>query len=171
MTLQQARDWALVVRERPFLMKRVSRRVHEPYVDDVFQLVMLRAWIIITEDRATFGNARDPIAAVRAWLTLVVRGVFSDWIRSLTARGIPGGVELHEDIAGDDPIARIEARETLARIPRGLTKRDREILNAFARNGGHYAETAAELGIPAGSLSTRIREIRRYLRKRRAFDK
>jgi DNA-directed RNA polymerase specialized sigma24 family protein len=70
-----------------------------------------------------------------------------------------------------DPVPRLESREELAQVPRGLRRLDLETLDAFLRHGCNYASTAAELRIPIGSLSTRIHEIRAYLRRRRALDK
>jgi len=70
-----------------------------------------------------------------------------------------------------DPVPLLEAREALAQVPRGLRALDLVTLDAFLRHGCNYASTAAELRIPIGSLSTRIHEIRAYLRRRRDLDK
>jgi DNA-directed RNA polymerase specialized sigma24 family protein len=68
-------------------------------------------------------------------------------------------------------MSRLESREELRQVPRGLRAVDLETLDTFVRHGCNYASTAAELRIPIGSLSTRITEIRRYIRRRRDLDK
>lgn len=167
MTPQQRAQWAYVEPQRGYVLRRVGRFIREPFVEDVVQLVMMRAFILITEGRTTFEAARDPRSAVRGWLTLIVRGVVSDWLRTSTTGWIRHGTQLPKSLAGPDPLAALEAREALRQVPRGLTAREVKMLDAIGQ-GRTLEETGAALGLRPGTVGEALRRLRVYLRHRRA---
>lgn len=166
-TPQQRAQWAYVEPQRAYVMRRVARKIREPFVEDVAQLVMMRAYILIMENRTTFETARDPRGAVRGWLTLIVRGVVSDWLRTSTTGWIRHGTQLPKSLPGPDPLAALEAREALRQVPRGLTAREVKMLDAIGQ-GRTLAETGAALGLRPGTVAMAVRTVRIYLRHRRA---
>lgn len=171
LTPRQAALWAIVASERRMIVERVSRRVLPHAVEDTVQTVLERAARLILRDRLVIAQEVDARPIVRAWLTSILRRVCTETRRVEVAAKRTREELAAEDRASIDPMRRIVAREELAQVPRGLRAVDLETLDAFVRHGGNYTETAAELRIPIGSLSTRITEIRRYLRKRRDLDK
>ena len=171
MTPRQAALWAVVASERRMVVARVSRRVLPPSVEDAVQTVLERAARLILRDRLVIAQEVDARPIVRAWLTSILRRVCTEVRRTEVAAKRTRDAMAEEDRPTFDPVPRLEAREELAQVPRGLRAVDLETLDTFVRHGCNYAETAAALRIPIGSLSTRITEIRRYIRRRRDLDK
>ena len=171
MTPAQARLWAVVASEQPMVVARVKKRVLPHAVDDAVQTVLERAARLILRDRLVIAEGIEARPIVRAWLTSIIRRVCTEVRRTeVAAKRIRDAMA--EDVRPPpDPMSRLISREELRQVPRGLRALDLVTLDAFLRHGCNYASTAAALRIPIGSLSTRIHEIRRYLRKRRALDK
>ena len=170
LTPRQAGMWALVLAERPLILARVRRRVDEAFVEDVAQIVLARAALLIASDRADFDEATDPTAAVRGWLTVVTARSISTWRRTSTSGWVQRSGDHAEEIPGEDPTARLEAREALRAVPRGLTRRDVALLDAIGR-GLKIKDVAAATGVPLGTVGTRLRKVRRYLRARMRREK
>ncbi len=174
MTPREASLWAVVAAHYAFIVVRVKKCIRPPFAEDVVQLVMLRAWLLIAEGRATFDEAQDVNRAAQGWLVIIIARVAADWRKAVSGGWVRGGVEIDDDLAGPDPMIRIEARDALRRTPYGLSKRERETLDAFGR-GMTTREVATALGIPMGTASDRLRRIRRHLRglppKKRSRDK
>lgn len=171
MTPAQARLWAVVASERPMVVARVKQRVLPHAAADAVQTVLERAARLILRDRLVIAEEVDARPIVRAWLTSILRRVCTEVRRTEVAAKRIRDAMAEEVRPTFDPVPPLEARESLAQVPRGLRALDLVTLDAFLRHGGHYASAAAELRIPIGSLSTRIHEIRAYLRRRRALDK
>ena len=171
MTPRQAALWAVVASERPMVVARVKQRVLPHAVDDAVQTVLERAARLILRDRLVIAQEVDARPIVRAWLTAILRRVATETRRTEVAAKRIRDAMAEEVRPTFDPVPRLESREELRQVPRGLRALDLVTLDAFLRHGCNYAETAAALRIPIGSLSTRITEIRRYIRRRRALDK
>ena len=171
MTPSQARLWAVVASERPMVVARVKQRVLPHAVDDAVQTVLERAARLILRDRLVIAEGIEARPIVRAWLTAIIRRACTEVRRTEVAAKRIREELAAEDRATFDPVPLLEAREALAQVPRGLRALDLVTLDAFLRHGCNYASTAAALRIPIGSLSTRITEIRRYIRRRRDLDK
>jgi RNA polymerase sigma-70 factor (ECF subfamily) len=167
---RQRAMWALVLAERPLILSRVRRRVDEAFVEDVTQIILARAALLIASDRADFDEARNVTNAVRGWLTVVTARSISTWRRTSTSGWVQRSGGDPDDIPGEDPTARLEAREALRAVPRGLTRRDVALLDAIGR-GLKIKEVAAATGVPLGTAGTRLRKVRRYLRARVAREK
>ena len=153
------------------VVARVKQRVLPPSVEDAVQTVLERAARLILRDRLVIAEEVDARPIVRAWLTEILRRTCTEVRRTEVAAKRTRDAMADEDRPTFDPVPRMEAREELAQVPRGLRRIDLETLDTFVRHGCNYADTAAELRIPIGSLSTQITEIRRYIRKRRDLDK
>lgn len=171
MTPSQARLWAVVASERPMVVARVKQRVLPPSVEDAVQTVLERAARLILRDRLVIAEGIDARPIVRAWLTSILRRVCTEVRRTEVAAKRIRDAMAEEVRPPPDPMSRLESREELRQVPRGLRAVDLETLDTFVRHGCNYASTAAALRIPIGSLSTRITEIRRYIRRRRDLDK
>lgn len=160
---------ATILAERRMVLRRVARRVHAAFAEDVAQEVLSLAVVLVRKGRLAVAEDSDVRGAVRAWLTEVIRHVCARHVCTESAgwiRRVEGQPEANVDL---DPTRRIEAREQLRRVVIGLSRREVETLHVFAQ-GATIAETAAVLGIPAGSAATRIRTIRRYLRQRQQHE-
>ncbi len=126
---------------------------------------------LILCDRLVIAEEVDARPIVRAWLTSILRRVCTEVRRTEVAAKRIRDAMAEEVRPPPDPMSRLISREELAQVPRGLRALDLVTLDAFLRHGCNYASTAAALRIPIGSLSTRITEIRRYIRRRRDLDK
>lgn len=170
MTPRQAALWSAVLAERPMISARVRQRVHGEDANDAVQEVLIRAARAITAGRFIVADGVDVTGAVRAWLTVILKRTCRG-IRHVEASEDRKRLALPPEDMFVDPVPRLEAREELRHVPRGLTKHDRATLDVFARNGGSVTATAAEMGLHVGTVATRLRGIRAYLKKRRALDK
>jgi RNA polymerase sigma-70 factor, ECF subfamily len=71
-------------------------------------------------------------------------------------------VELH-GIANDDPASEAVGAVDLETAMRALSPEDREAFNAVALFGLPYAEAGTVLGVPAGTVKSRVFRARRAL--------
>ena len=149
---------------------RVRARLSGEDANDAAQEVLAAAAKAIMRDRFVVAEGVDVTGAVRGWLTVILKRVCRT-IRGTDAREERTHRALRRDEMFVDPIPLLEAREELRHVPRGLTKRDCETLSVYAQCGGSLTMTAAEMGRPSGTIGTRLRGVRRHLKKRRALDK
>lgn len=169
MTPAQAALWAVVLAERRMIIVRVKQRVPYAFWEDAAQTTLERAARLILTDRFIVAEDVNVTAATRAWLHEILKRVCSE-IRRTEARTR----HLQDEMRSNDPLdpmPRLIAREELAQVPRGLRRLDLETLDVFARCGGSVTITAREMGLPVGTVCTRVREVRVYIRRRRALDR
>ncbi|MFH8250476.1 sigma-70 family RNA polymerase sigma factor [Microbacterium sp. B2969] len=116
--------------------------------DDVVQETLLRAWRtpkILEEDPST----------TRAWMFTVARRLVIDEARSARRRHERAVAELPERAMGDNTDALFEAiliEEALA----SLSVEHRSVIVQAYYRGLSIAQTAAELGIPEGTVKSRL---------------
>jgi RNA polymerase sigma-70 factor, ECF subfamily len=122
--------------------------------EDVVQEVFLTVW------RRAHTYAPDR-GSVRTWLLSITRNRAIDVARGRAAR--PHGVPLDDILAlpaGDDPAAealrRIEATRVRAALER-LPAAQRGVIELAFFSGFSYPEIAARIGIPLGTVKSRIR--------------
>ena len=109
-------------------------------------------------------EGQDTREAIRSWLVIVTRNA----IRTPRRKQRTEVDALDEGTAGDvSPIARLEARETLRIMTYRLNREEAALLVALA-SGANLVHLAARMGIPEGTLFTRVRKLRRILRERLA---
>ena len=122
--------------------------------EDVTQEV----WIKVYRSLATF----DERARFSTWLYRITRNTCLDAARSGKRRPVP--VEVVDNIAipGDlaDEVALTASVEAAMKV---LQPEDREAFSAVALFGLSYAEAAIQLGVPAGTVKSRVFRARRSL--------
>jgi RNA polymerase sigma-70 factor (ECF subfamily) len=131
--------------------------------DDLVQDTLTRAW-----DKRSYWRAGSDL---RAWLFTIMHNVFVNQLAavrrdaanvSLDAEG-ENGTALQ--IAGDDdPTRRIEVSEVMRQVRR-LPSEQREVLMLIAVEGMRYDEVAATLGIPIGTVMSRLSRARDKLKR------
>lgn len=141
----------------------VARRLGRDAADDVAAETFLTAF----RSRRRFDASRG---TVRAWLYGIVTNHMSAYhrqevraYRALERAGVPGAEEGHADRVAERVDARAAGRElagALAKLPRG----DREVLLLVALGGLSHADVAAALGIPYGTVGSRLNRVRKKLR-------
>jgi RNA polymerase sigma-70 factor (ECF subfamily) len=122
--------------------------------EEAVQETFLRAW------RA--GDRFDPeIGSLRTWLFAILRNVVIDLgrARAVRPRVAEGGIEPSVEPI-DEALLSWQVEEAMRRIG----DQHREILVETYYRGRPYAEVAAELGIPVGTVKSRVYYALRALR-------
>jgi RNA polymerase sigma-70 factor (ECF subfamily) len=122
--------------------------------EEAVQETFLRAW------RA--GERFDPqIGSLRTWLFAILRNVVIDLGRARAARPVvaEGGIE-----PSVEPIEETLLAWQVEEAMRRIGDQHREILVETYYRGRPYAEVAAELGIPVGTVKSRVYYALRALR-------
>ena len=131
--------------------------------DDLVQDTLTRAW----DKRSYWRQGTD----LRAWLFTIMHNVFVNQLSA--ARRDAANISLDAEdengsalqISGDDdPTTRIELQEVMRQVQR-LPAEQREVLMLVAIEGMHYEEVAATLGIPIGTVMSRLSRARDKLRR------
>lgn len=141
----------------------VARRLGRDAADDVAAETFLTAF----RSRRRFDASRG---TVRAWLYGIATNHMSAYhrqeiraYRGLARASAQGVEEGHADRVAERVDAGVVGRElagALAELPRG----DREVLLLVALGGLSHADVAAALGIPYGTVGSRLSRVRKKLR-------
>jgi RNA polymerase sigma factor (sigma-70 family) len=141
--------WEALVRRHSGLVAAIVRggfRLSAADAEDVFQEVFTRLYVRL-------GSIREG-DAVRGWIAQVARNAALDQIRR-SGREVVTGDPLDES-AFDEPLRDVEealsVRAALARLP----PHQQEILDRFFAKDQSYDTIGAELGIPPGTIASRI---------------
>ena len=109
---------------------------------------------------------------LRAWLFTLMRRIHANQARARYRR--PPTVTLDEERAANvtrnDPVSRAELEQTLAAID-ALPVEQHEVLVLVVVEGLRYREAATVLGVPAGTIMSRLARARERLRVLRAGDR
>jgi RNA polymerase sigma factor (sigma-70 family) len=149
------------------LHRYVARRLGEGAADDIVADTFLTAF----RKRARY----DPSAArdARPWLYGIAANLIGKHTRSevrmLRAYARTGAdpVLTQRETAADDALSRVDAaagQRDLARALATLAHGDREVLLMIAWADLSYAEVAAALGIPVGTVRSRLNRARTRIR-------
>lgn len=130
--------------------------------EDITQEVFFRVW----ERAGTFDSSRGSPAA---WITTLTRRLAIDKTRSRTfkARGRESSIETQSSgvaVDGSAAVLSAEANEVLESLKR-LETQYREVIRLSYYEGLSHSAIAARLGIPLGTVKSRLREGVVQLRK------
>jgi RNA polymerase sigma-70 factor (ECF subfamily) len=126
--------------------------------EDVVQETFLRAWTHL--DRLC-----DDRGSVLGWLRRVVHNLVMDGYRMKKAR--PGEVDI-ENAAAEataDPMAVVEDSLLIEQVLHGLWPQHRAVLVETYLNGRTAAEISTTLGLPVGTVKSRVHYALRAARK------
>jgi len=122
--------------------------------EEAVQETFLRAW------RA--GKRFDPeIGSLRTWLFAILRNVVIDLGRARAARPVVAESKIEPSV---EPIEETLLAWQVEEAMRRIGDQHREILVETYYRGRPYAEVAAELGIPVGTVKSRVYYALRALR-------
>jgi RNA polymerase sigma-70 factor (ECF subfamily) len=120
--------------------------------EDAVQEAFVRAW------RAS--DRYDPArASQRTWLFAILRNVVIDQVRSRRSRppmASDGDGAEHTAAAADDAIDRVLTGWQVEAALGALGEEQRRVLVEVHWRGRPYAEVAAELGVPEGTVKSRV---------------
>jgi RNA polymerase sigma-70 factor, ECF subfamily len=139
----------------PWLASRLRRSMPPDAVEDVLQETFIAVW---RNARSFKGDGE-----VGAWLWGIARRQAAMWLRK---RG-RSEVELETDVRGSDDPATAAANK--ADLERALATRGpagsehRELVRLLWEEGHSIAEVASRLGIPEGTVKSRVYRVRRLL--------
>jgi RNA polymerase sigma factor (sigma-70 family) len=141
--------WEALVRRHSGLVAAIVRggfRLSPVDAEDVFQEVFTRLYVRLD-------SVRDS-QAIRAWVASVTRNVALDHIRR-SGREVATGEPLDES-SFEEPLRGVDealsVRDALARLP----AHQQEILDRFFAQDQSYDTISSELGIPPGTIASRI---------------
>ncbi|KZM70306.1 sigma-70 family RNA polymerase sigma factor [Nocardia terpenica] len=150
--------------EQGLLHWRATRRLGDPgLAEHAVQEALLRAW----RGCATYDPDRG---SVRTWLLSIERNVLTDIIRMRAARPMEAGWDLVEDSVDlrwarpdftDSLTDGLLVDQLLARLPG--PQRD-AVVQVILRDRA-YRDVAADLGVPVGTVKTRVHYALRSLRQ------
>jgi RNA polymerase sigma factor (sigma-70 family) len=130
--------------------------------EDVFQEVFARTY-------RNLGALRDD-GAIRPWLAQLTRRLCVDTLRA-AAREAPTGEDI-EPGGVDDTLERLDEALTVREAMRELPEHCHEILDRFFARDESYHAIGEALGIPSGTIASRISrclgKLRRHLEGRSA---
>ena len=128
----------------------------------------------ITAERAFRARHQfDPATRLEAWLFRILRNAWIDMLRRDATRGEAVDID---DAPQPDPIdsaAQTDDRLTLASVQlamKTLPEDQRAVLHLVCVEGLSYAETAATLDIPKGTVMSRLSRARRALAEKVGID-
>ncbi len=103
--------------------------------------------------------------SVRAWLFAIQRNLFLDSLRQRGRRGEHVGIEALQHVpAGDDMQQASDGLRDAAAGLEGLPEEQRSVLLLVVVEGLSYEETAEVLGVPLGTVMSRLSRAREKLR-------
>lgn len=111
-------------------------------------------------------NSYRVSAPLKPWLMAIVHNTFIDWTRSRSARACQeramGPISEAVAASQDDVVRLSQVRELFLALP----DEQREALHLVAVEGLTYAEAAAVLAVPEGTVLSRVSRARQALRDR-----
>ena len=105
----------------------------------------------------------QPGTRLDSWMYRIVQTTFIDEMRKRKVRGVPVDLEAAGDVSGADGRSTVDARLTLASVRRAITQlpeEQRAVLLLVTVEGLSYRDAAESLGIPQGTLMSRLARAR-----------
>jgi RNA polymerase sigma-70 factor (ECF subfamily) len=141
--------WEALVRRHSGLVAAIVRggfRLAPADAEDVFQEVFTRLYVRL--DGIREGQA------VRGWIAQVARNVALDHIRRSGREVVTG--EPVDEHAFDEPLRDVDEALSVRAALEHLPAHQREILDRFFARDQSYDTIGGELGIPPGTIASRI---------------
>lgn len=126
--------------------------------DDLVQATCERAW--------KCRHQWEPGTRMDSWIYRIMTNLHIDEIRSTAHRGTDAGPDALEQVADDRWQRRVDGHLTLgevAEVMRQLPQGMREVLALVSIEGLSYREAAAVLGVPLGTVMSRLARARSEL--------
>lgn len=101
-----------------------------------------------------------------SWMFRIIQTIRIDRLRAQKVRGHQSDLDDARHIAGDDGRRTVESRLTLDKVRRAmadLPEDQRIVLTMVSIDGRSYKETAETLGLPMGTVTSRLARARRRL--------
>jgi RNA polymerase sigma-70 factor (ECF subfamily) len=138
----------------PLLYRYACARLSDPHdANDIVQETMLAAW--------KGYDARNGQASVNAWLFGIARNKIADHYRKRYRQPAEG---LNDNLPAYDEIGGAETRLDLNGMLSALSAGEYETVYLLLVAGLTYAETARVLGIPEGTVKSRLHAVRKKMR-------
>lgn len=154
--------WQELVRRHATMVHAILRggfRLEAHAAEDVFQEVFTRVYLRLD-------SVRDD-SAVRGWIGQITRNAALDWLRR---SGHEVASDDLDDGAWEEPMAAVDqaltVRDALDRLP----EHQQQILDRFFARDESYKTIAEELGLPSGTIASRISRALAALRKELESD-
>ncbi len=109
------------------------------------------------------GGCPQELESLRPWMFRVIRNLSFDELRKRRVRREYAQALTRLEGAGQAPGLDVEETALIRRAYEGLAGRDREVLFLVDIMGFSYAETAAVLEVPKGTVMSRVSRARRAL--------
>jgi RNA polymerase sigma-70 factor (ECF subfamily) len=146
--------WRSLIERHASLVNGILRggfRLEPHDAEDAFQEVFTRLYVSLD----TIRDGR----AVRGWIAQVARNVALDWLRRRgreTISSDPLEARPVDARAFDEPLRRIDEALTVRAALERLPQHQREILDRFFARDESYQTIGDALGIPPGTIASRI---------------
>jgi RNA polymerase sigma-70 factor (ECF subfamily) len=124
--------------------------------EDIVQETMVRAW----REAARLDLA---LPSLMPWLTAVARRIVIDEHRRRRARPAMSGEDSHPELPVGDNTAETVLRVAVADAMRELTSSHRQVLHATILRDQTASQAAVALGIPVGTVKSRVHYALRVL--------
>lgn len=139
---------------QPYIATVIARNLGDPNrVDDLTQETLIRAWRALDTCRPT-----GPGPSIRGWLATIARRIVIDDYRARQVRPLEATFGDPADMPAPlvDPYTQVLDRAQVATVLAPLVKEHREVLVLRHMMGLTQAEMAARLGVPLGTLKSRL---------------
>ncbi len=152
----------LFERHAPWVAGRLRARLPATVVEDVVQETFVAVW----RGAGRYGGRGE----VGAWIWGIARRQAALWIRKHGRAALDDGLDAHvEPATDDDPAAAATRRVGLDRAlatldPGNAGDSQRELVRLVYVEDRPLAEVAERLGIPTGTVKSRLFHVRRRLR-------
>jgi RNA polymerase sigma-70 factor (ECF subfamily) len=138
----------------PLLYRYACSRLSDPHdANDIVQETMLAAWKGF--------EARNGQVSLNAWLFGIARNKIADLYRK---RYRQPAERLTDSLPASDEIGNAETRLDLNDMLSGLSAGEYETVYLLLVAGLTYAETARLLGIPEGTVKSRLHTVRKKMK-------
>jgi RNA polymerase sigma-70 factor, ECF subfamily len=127
-----------------------------PHAEDIVQETMVRAW-------REAGRLDLSGPSLMPWLTAVARRIVIDEHRRRSARPAESGAGAYPELTVDDSAADTVLRVAVADAMGQLTSSHRQVLYATILRDQTASQAAATLGIPVGTVKSRMHYALRVL--------